>query len=352
MTKPVPFPHRVGSIVFALALWPAAAAAQPADAHPGLKKALADVPHRIIFESKHDGDYDLYVMNADGSARKNITNTDGVDEINAKASPDGRHIAFVRDSTEDGRRVRDVYVMGADGSAPRKIADDARDPCWSPDSSKIAYLPAEYRRFTTSTWATRGLKIHDLESGRTATHPNDDIEHLYSLAWAPDGKWFVATVMGGMGFRQGILAVEADGTRVFDLGLSGCRPDITSDGSRIAWGYGDYAIGVAKLDLAGTRPRAARGTRAVYVKWKRGVRREQTYHADWSPDDKYLVFSRGPKVRTRRMWGAMPQNPGEDAPGWDLAIADAETGKWIEITTDGKSNKEPDWLPTPKDQRR
>ena len=226
-----PSPRSTLSVLCGLALILPVSLAQEAAADSQLRKAVTEIPHRVLFESKLDGDYDLYVMNADGTGRKNLTNTDGVDEVNGKASPDGRHIVYVRDSSEDGTRVRDVYLMAVDGSDQRKIADDARDPCWSPDSKRVAFLPAEYRRFTTSTWATRGLRIYDLESGKTTDHPNEEIEHLYSLAWTPDGKWFVATVMGGMGFRQGILAVEADGQGVFDLGLSGCRPDITSEGA-------------------------------------------------------------------------------------------------------------------------
>ena len=100
-----------------------------------LKKALAASPHRLVFESKREGNVDVYVMNADGSGVKNLTNTAGVNEVNPKASPDGRMIAFAADATEEGRRVRDLYVMAADGSGRRKIADDARDPCWSPDAS-------------------------------------------------------------------------------------------------------------------------------------------------------------------------------------------------------------------------
>lgn len=333
-------------LVLALLAIAAPGQAQTADADD-LKNALAAAPYKIVFETKRDGNFELYVMNADGSGMKNLTNTPDVNEVNPKASPDGKYIAFAADSREDGKRVRDVYFMKADGSQRTKVADDARDPCWSPDGKRLAYLPSEYRRFSTSTWATRGLRIFDLETRKTVPHPNSDIEHLYSLAWTPDGKWFVATVMGGLGYRHGILAVEADGHAVHSLRLGGCRPDIASDGKSIVWGDGDYSIGLAQLDLSGDRPRTSGRRRVVYNRWKRGVRRKQTYHADWSPDDRFILYSVGPKVRTRRMWGAMPQNPGEDAPGWDLAVADAKTGKWIQITSDGKSNKEPDWLPVP-----
>ena len=61
------------------------------------------------------------------------------------------------------------------------------------------------------------------------------------------------------------------------------------------------------------------------------------YHVDWSPDGKYLTFSYWP-------------NDGDEAvsfpaPGANICICDLSTRKWTQITTDGKHNKEPDWVP-------
>lgn len=324
-----------------------------ASQEPDLRAALASYPHKLVYETDRDGNWELYLANADGSARKNLTQTPKIGEVYPKASPDGRFIAFCADSKEDGRRIRDVYYMKVDGSERIKIADDARDPCWSPDGKRIAYLPAEYKRFTTSTWATRGLRIYDLETKTTTAHPNEELEHLYTLAW-PHPGWFVVTVHGGMGYRQAILAIEAKGARVHNLRLAGCRPDVTADGRRIAWGYGDFAVGVADLDLRGETPRASERRTQVGTVSRRWSRRRrstlQTYHADWSPDGRYIVYSSGRKARRRGWWGALPQCPGEPAPGWNLRVADAGAkDRWVEITTDGKSYKEPDWVPVMKD---
>ena len=41
---------------------------------------------------------------------------------------------------------------------------------------------------------------------------------------------------------------------------------------------------------------------------------------------------------------------GAKAKGWDIGVADAnQTNRWMPITTDGNCNKEPDWIPLPKE---
>ncbi len=65
---------------------------------------------RIAFESDRDGDFDIYVMNADGSGVTRLTDHDAPDAL-AAWSPDGQRIAFM--SARDGDF--DIYVMNAAG---------------------------------------------------------------------------------------------------------------------------------------------------------------------------------------------------------------------------------------------
>jgi len=79
------------------------------------------------------GNYDIYVMNADGSQLRNLTrNTVG--DRNPVWSPDGRRIAF-----ENNWQIN---VMNADGSGQRRLTrNGGRNfaPAWSPDGQKIAF---------------------------------------------------------------------------------------------------------------------------------------------------------------------------------------------------------------------
>jgi hypothetical protein len=67
------------------------------------------------------------------------------------------------------------------------------------------------------------------------------------------------------------------------------------------------------------------------------------YHIDWSPDGRWVTFARGPEGP--KMSPAV-EMIGINAQGWNTCVADAtKTNDWEAITSDGASNKEPDWAP-------
>jgi Tol biopolymer transport system component len=321
---------------------------QPAGASPEMLTQLKHYKAKIVYESHRDGNWELYLMNADGSNPVNLTNTPDVDEMYAKPSPNGRMICFEADEGKGAARVRNLYVINSDGTGRHKIADNARDPSWSPDGKQIAYLGGEFKRFSYRDFATKGLFIYDLKTGATHQHPNKKLMHLYYLKWAPGGKWFVATVHGGMGFRHSIVAIQADGDKVVDLHLGGCRPDVSPDGKHIAWGHGDFCAGVADLDLTLSTPRATNIRNAV-----ESPKPIETYHMCWSPNGRYIAFSRGPHLKHPNLRGLLPEFPGVDAPGWNICVCDAfQHNKWVELTSDGQSNKQPGWVIVDEEARK
>jgi Tol biopolymer transport system component len=98
----------------------------------GTKIAYSGSPSTVeIYE-------DIYVMTRSGKGKKALTETDDRNEWGPAFSPDGTEIAFLRDSGSQP----DIWVMNADGSGQKKITDDIafeNGLSWSPDGTKIAF---------------------------------------------------------------------------------------------------------------------------------------------------------------------------------------------------------------------
>ena len=87
----------------------------------------------IVFQSNRDGNSEIYVMNADGSGQTRLTYFHGRD-LDADWSPDGRMIAFERDIEPVEAQIIQVFVMNADGTEVRPITalpSENGHPGWS-----------------------------------------------------------------------------------------------------------------------------------------------------------------------------------------------------------------------------
>ena len=299
---------------------------------------LKAIPFKIVYETyrKTDGkeNWELCMMNADGSGMQNLTNTPDIDEMYPHVSPDGTKICFSADEMDGREKVRNVYYMNLDGSGRFRVATNAREPCWCIDSKSIAYLKGEYTRYTTREYATAELMYYHLEGDWHTPHRNKELQHLYAICWSPDSKWFLGVIHGGMGYSDTILAFEAYGTKIFDLakwGVKGCRPDLNSDGTKMVWGETDWNLRIGDIDLRSSEPKVT-NIRDIL----RCARNMKVYHVDISPDSKYIAFSYGPFEGGQQVGGM--------AEGWNICVGDLN-GNWVQITTDGNHNKEPDWVP-------
>jgi Tol biopolymer transport system component len=337
-------------LVFALML--ACGAAAPAET--SFRDRLKASPFKIAYECYVDDNWEIFVIHGDGSDPVNLTRTPKEHEHYPQVSPDGTKICFSVDEGEGREAVRSLYVMDVDGQHRRKLVDRAREPFWSPDSKTIGFLPQEFPKFNVIDFYTKGMSFCDLATGRIEPQVNSaHLHHLYNPCWSANGKWIVATVHAGMGVDHAILLIEARGTNIINLKIPGCRPCLSPDGRQIAWGAGDHEIAAAPINLEADRPAVG--------PWRLRLKDEtkKIYHVDWSPDSRFLAFSRGPDGEgdptKPGTFQAACEIVGVHAAGWNLCAVPADREGVLDLnhptetdffmlTTNGCSNKEPAWF--------
>ena len=94
---------------------------------------------RILFQSNRGLDFDVYVMNADGSGVRNLTSRPGDDRFPAW-TPDGRDVVWTR--FDDATVSFDVWAMPAAGGDARAVVATGFNelaPSVSPDGRSIVF---------------------------------------------------------------------------------------------------------------------------------------------------------------------------------------------------------------------
>ena len=180
---------------------------------------------KIAFASIRDGDFEIHVMNPDGTDVLQLTDNSAVDRWPAW-SPDGTKIAFT--SERDGNR--EIYVMNADGSGVTRLTDNAAGdamPAWSPDGSQIAFLSRRDGQDDIYVMSADGMNVTRLTTLGSSQHPD----------WSPDGTRIAFETGAVAGGNRDIFLMNPNGTGLVNFtstaGVTEAEPDWSPDGAKI-----------------------------------------------------------------------------------------------------------------------
>ena len=154
-----------------------------------LLAGCGSTPATIAFTSTRDGNAEVYVMRADGSHVRDLSENLAQDG-QPSWSPNGKQIAFV--SARDGNEQ--IYVMNADGSAQHRVThsnDGDTAPVWSPDGTKIAFMCTS----VTPRLITEVCVVNVDGSDQKKLTSLAQGENLYPQ-WSPDSKTVLYTRPG------------------------------------------------------------------------------------------------------------------------------------------------------------
>ncbi len=130
---------------------------------------------RAVFSARGD----VYTVPAKEGSVRNITQTPGINEMDATWSPDGRWIAYLSDRSGE----YELYLKPQDGVGSEvRITTDGTmfrlPPVWSPDSKKLAFADKSLRLFYVDVNEKKPVRV---DEGKYAD--------LTDYSWSPDSKW-------------------------------------------------------------------------------------------------------------------------------------------------------------------
>jgi eukaryotic-like serine/threonine-protein kinase len=225
----------------------------------------------VVFTSNVGGGNRLWLMNADGTGQKPLTDARDL-AGEAQVSPDGRYIFF----TSLRSRTRQVWRMDIDGSHPKQLTEGAGVPHFSltPDGGWVIY----------NLW-TPGIWKGSVEGG-TPIKVSDAIAR--GPAVSPDGKLLAYYAEDEHTKRKRFVVVRFDDGapfKTFDLPVTASEEVWRWSPDSRALVYTDTQGGVSnlwRLPLDGSRPMQISDFKSETIRY-----------FSYSRDGRQLALSRG-----------------------------------------------------------
>ena len=285
-------------ITIAIIILTALLATSPRAQAPALPATTSPFPQglsgTLVFQSdlrspeNPEGRSRLYTLDLKTGARTALTRGSNHRDEVPKWSPDGKRIAFK--SNRDGNF--DVYVMDADGRNPQRITDHPahdHDPAWLPDGQSLVFSSErDSRSDLYRVW------LNDKRVDRLTHH---FVGRAIMPNVSPDGKFvaFAAQTLQRLNFWEfqvHVLDLTTGKTRPLDNSGGACWPNWSADGRLLANVL--LAKEPSQIQVRNADGSGAREIKADPTRWH--------YYPDWSNDGRLLFLSVSPQHHEGEDW--------------------------------------------------
>lgn len=261
----------------------------------------------IAFNSRMDGDADIYLIDATGDNLTQLTSSSAHD-LYASWSPDGKRVAY---QTNDGDQ--EIAIIDIASKRVTLVTENTCNdwaPTWSPDGAWIAY-------YSDCDGNRNIYKIHPDGAKRTQLTRTSGSNSWFP-SWSPDGRKITFT--SNRSGRYRIYVMNADGSNIKEL-AEGCISYFSPDGTRILYGvYCDDTDDLFLMDADGSNSMAL--TDGYECK-----------NATWSPDGTQIVF----QLSQTTMEGPFAL--------YRMFLDKPDRDDWIQITDYDINGGSPVWQP-------
>jgi Tol biopolymer transport system component len=154
---------------------------------------------------------------------KLVTDLGSIQAAGLLFSPDGKKIAFTGRTTDPDPPIThiDIYVMNADGTKLKKMTNHTielmpeRSLGWSPDSKKIVYDLMTVMVDDITDY--QDIFVLDVATGREVNLTDTENIIETDSCWSPDGKKIAFSAMSGNDLPYGTYIMDNNGRDLFKV---------------------------------------------------------------------------------------------------------------------------------------